>query len=668
MKRTVKIIFIFLSFSFVVQSQTKIEIRAAKAYKQKDYSEAIQKYNAISKIQKLTEQQHLNLANSYFKIRDYKRAADKYKTHLSKINTLNLAQYNEYIQALKRSNYSEDSITAAIDARLDSLPKEIIKRYNLLKEERKRVKGFSKTVTSYEIRNLDINSSMSDFGVTTFPDSTIMFSSSRENMAFNNIYKEINQPYINIYETRLKNNNSIDIDTSRIKKYVEKSMMHTASAFYDPVYNRFFYTQSETKKNRLKFKNAKSNFRIVYGFMDVQKKLRNEHYYPKVADGYSYGHPFFDKDKKRLYFISDMPGGHGGTDIYYVEMDSKGITSKPVNLGEKVNSFANEMFPSVFDNQLYFSSNLFIGNGGLDVYSSKINASGFEYPLLLNNTINSSADDFDYKIIKSKKYEEKGYVSSNRTGGKGEDDIYSFSEYKTLKKIKVSGFVIQKIKDSIAIPKDSIITPKKIVPIPNATIVISNIAEGKIVATILTDNLGKYNVLLPIGIDYLFKVEKEGYVSVSDKILLANKNNLTPVAKDFYLIKELIVDKYGNLKINLEPVSFKYDSAEITPKGEKQLQFAINYLIKYPTDKIKLEAHTDSRGRSAYNLKLSDKRAKSVKDYLLAKGINPDRIVSAKGFGETKLLNKCKDYVKCSNRQHEQNRRTDFVIIRNYLK
>ena len=500
---------------------------------------------------------------------------------------------------------------------------------------------------------------MSDFGVATFPDSTIMFSSSRENMAFNNIYKKNNQPYINIYKTRLKKNSSIDIDTSRIEKYAEKSMMHTASAFYDPVYNRFFYTQSHTKKNRLKFKNAQSNFRIVYGFMDLQKNLKNEHYYPKVADGYSYGHPFFDKEKKRLYFISDMPGGYGGTDIYYVEMDAKGITSKPVNLGEKINSFANEMFPSVFDNQLYFSSNLFIGNGGLDVYSSKINATEFEYPTLLNSKINSSADDFDYQIIKSKKYEEKGYVSSNRIGGKGEDDIYSFSESKTLKKIKISGFVIEKIKDSIPIPKDSIITPQKIVTIPNAAIVISNITKGKVVKTIFTNSLGKYNVILPIGIDYLFKVEKEKYAAVSDKILLANKNNLLPISKDFYLIKEIV-----DGKINLDPVSFKYDSAEITKKGEEQLQFAIDYLIKYPTDKINLEAHTDSRGKNAYNLELSDKRAKSVKDYLISKKINPNRIVSAKGFGETKLLNKCKNYVKCSSRQHKQNRRTDFVIIR----
>jgi outer membrane protein OmpA-like peptidoglycan-associated protein len=134
------------------------------------------------------------------------------------------------------------------------------------------------------------------------------------------------------------------------------------------------------------------------------------------------------------------------------------------------------------------------------------------------------------------------------------------------------------------------------------------------------------------------------------------------------LKKELIVDKYGNLKINLSPISFKYDSADITTTGEEQLKVVIDYLTKYPTDKIKLEAHTDVRGRDAYNLELSVKRAKSVKDYLLSKEIMPDRIVSIKGFGETKLINNCKNGIKCSEAEHQQNRRTDFVIIRNYLK
>lgn len=646
--------FVLLSFSFVIQSQTKLEVRAVKAYNQKDYTKAIEKYNAISKQKQLTSKQRLNLANSYYKIKDYQNAAKKYMSCISEGDTLSLPAYNNYLQSLKLFNYSEDFITAVINTILDSLPKEIIKRYDMsLTEE-----PFSKTSTSYEVKNLDVNSKKSDFGVSIFPDSTVMFSSSRENKSYNYIYKKIKQPFINIYKSKLKKDNSIDTLTT--EKYIKSSMMHSSSPFYDSMYKRLFYTQSYTEKNKLKFKNSTSNFRIAFGVLNAKKQLKKITYYPKEANGYSYGHPFFDKKTKRLYFISDMPGGSGGTDIYYILMNEKGYSSEPVNLGKKVNSFANEMFPSIFDNQLYFSTDLFIGKGGLDVYSSEIKNNEIEYPLLLNDTINSSADDFDYKIVKQDKQSKRGYISSNKKGGKGSDDIYSFTEYKTLKEILVTGVIFEKIKDATKTPK----IPKTI---PSATIKISK-KKGKVLHTISSNKDGKYSIRLPIGSDYFFKIDKEKYFGTSGNVLLADKKNLLPVTKDFHLKKELIVDKYGNLKINLNPISFKYDSADITTTGEEQLMVVIDYLNKYPTDNIKLEAHTDSRGKGAYNLALSVKRAKSVNDYLLNKGITPDRMVSVKGFGETKLINKCKNCVKCSKLEHKQNRRTDFVIIRNYLK
>jgi outer membrane protein OmpA-like peptidoglycan-associated protein len=648
MKRNLKIMFLLLSFSFVIQSQTKLEERAIKAYNQKDYTKAIEKYNALSQQKQLTSKQRLNLANSYYKIRDYKNAAKKYMSCISEGDTLSLPVYNNYLQSLKLHNYDEQSITSAINTILDSMPKEIKHRYEIsLTEE-----PFSKTSTSYDMKNLDVNSKKSDFGVSIFPDSTVMFSSSRENKSYNYIYKKIEQPFINIYKSKLKKDNSIDTLTT--EKYIKSSMMHSSSPFYDSLYKRLFYTQSQKEKNKLKFKNSTSNFRIAFGFLDAKKQLKKITYYPKEADGYSYGHPFFDAKTKRLYFISDMPGGFGGTDIYYILMNEEGYSSKPVNLGKKVNSFANEMFPSIFDNHLYFSSNLFIGKGGLDVYSSEIKNNEFEYPILLNEAINSSADDFDYKIVKQEKQSKRGYISSNKKGGKGSDDIYSFTETKTFKEIVVSGVIFEKIKDSTKTPK----IPKTI---PKAIIKISK-KDGKALDTIIfSDKEGKYSIPLPIGSDYVFKVDKEKYFGTSGSVLLADKKDLLPVTKDFYLKIMLRKDT-----INLDPIPFKYNSAEITKIGEKELEFALIYLNKYPTHKIKLEAHTDARGRDAYNLTLSQQRAESVQEYLLNKGITTDRIVSVKGFGETKLLNKCG--TKCSEAEHQRNRRTNFVVIRKDLK
>ena len=642
---------VLLSFSFVIQSQTKLDQRAAKAYNQKNYTKAIEKYNALSQQKQLTSKQRLNFANSYYKIRDYKNAAQKYMSCVSEGDTLSLPSYNNYLQSLKLYNYDEQSITSVINTILDSMPKEIVHRRKISLT----AEPFSKTSTSYEVKNLDVNSKKSDFGVAIFPDSTVMFSSSRENKSYNYIYKKIKQPFINIYKSKLKKDNSIDTLTT--EKYIKSSMMHSSSPFYDSMYKRLFYTQSYTEKNKLKFKNSTSNFRIAFGVLNAKKQLKKITYYPKEANGYSYGHPFFDKKTKRLYFISDKPGGFGGTDIYYVLMNEEGYSSEPVNLGEKVNSFANEMFPSIFENQLYFSSDLFIGKGGLDVYSSEIKNNKFEYPLLLNDTINSSADDFDYKIVKQDKQRKRGYISSNKKGGKGSDDIYSFTEYKALKEIRVTGVIFEEIIDATK-------TPKVPTTIPKATIKISK-KEGKVLHTISSNKEGKYAISLPIGSDYFFKVDKEKYFGTSGNVLLADKKDTLPVTKDFYLRIELKKDSI----INLDPIPFKYNSAEITEIGEKELKFALIYLNEHPTHKIKLEAHTDSRGRDAYNLTLSQQRAQSVKAYLLNKGITTDRIVSVKGFGETKLSNKkCKNGAKCSDLEHQENRRTDFIVIRNYLK
>jgi outer membrane protein OmpA-like peptidoglycan-associated protein len=639
MKRTIKIIFVFLSFSFTVHSQTQLEIRADKAYKQQDYLKAIEKYNAILVKKPLTEKQLLNLANSFYYTSNFENAAKNYKSYNRTAKTLSLEEYNRYLQSLKLSANSKDEITTVINSILDSLPQAVINRYKHSKE-----KIFSRTTSSYALKNSKVNSSNSDFGVFIFPDSTVMYSSAKENRAYNYIYKKIKQPFINIYKSKLKDDKSID--TVSIKKYVEKSLLHSSSPFYDTIYKRFFYTQSEKEKNKLKFKNSQSNFRIVYGVMDENNQLKNLNYYPKKNNGYSYGQPFFDAKTNRLYFVSNMPNGFGGTDIYYVEMDAQGITSAPVNLGEKINSFANEMFPSITNDHLYFSSNLFIGKGGLDVYSSKYDDGEFQYPAILDGAINSLEDDFAFQIIESTTNQKKGYLSSNREGGKGSDDIYSFTENKKIKEIEITGTTKQLSKDSTFIP--------------NATITIS-ILKGAFIKTIQTDISGRYTVLLPINNDYNFKAEKENYIAALDTLLLSKVQNINPISKDFYLKKELIPFP-GGVKINLENIYFNFDESNITPLAEQQLTVAINYFRKYPTKRFKLEAHTDSRGAKDYNLALSYRRAKTVQDYLLSKGVSADRIDSVKGYGETKLMNDCNGIKQCTDAKHLENRRTDFVI------
>ncbi|ANW97048.1 hypothetical protein AXE80_12465 [Wenyingzhuangia fucanilytica] len=643
MKKKLLIYCLLFSCSWGFYGQTAIKKKADKAFAKMSYNVAYKEYSELEKENKLKNSQLLNLANSCYYTRRFKQAAEKYTTYLYRGGELSLLEMNRYFESLKRGGYKKALIEDAIDLRLNLFSKEIRERYKMSTSKNEE---FSKMVSEYELKNLDINSKFSDFGVCFLSDSSVVFSSSRENKGFTKVYKSIKQPYINMYLAKV--NGKGEIDSLSIQKFNKSDDLHFSSPSYDKNYDRIFYTQSVEENRKLVFTENKNTFRIVYGFMNGNEKDRELYNYPKKHDGYSYGQPYFDEKQSRLYFVSDRPGGYGGTDIYYVELKGEVIVSEPINLGENINTVANEMFPIVHNQNLYFSSNIFTGYGGLDVYKSEIKNNEFTLPVNMGEPINSIDDDFSYQISSVDDYTVKGYLSSNRKGGKGDDDIYSFIETKSLKKVEISGFAIEK---------------KTFIKLSNAKVHVSDMS-GKLINTFTTDSLGAYKVLLPIDQDYKFHVVKEGHVSDNGIVSLTGVQNLNPVDKDFYLEKELIEDKYGNVKINLEPVYFEYDDASITPRAEKQLQVAIDYLNKYPEDIFKLEAHTDSRGGKSYNLRLSERRAKSVGEYLLSKGIAPERIVSVKGFGETKLINECSDNAECTEEEHESNRRTDFVIVK----
>jgi hypothetical protein len=305
----------------------------------------------------------------------------------------------------------------------------------------------------------------------------------------------------------------------------------------------------ETKNNKLTFNKLKSNFRIVYGDLDAAKQIREVSYYPKETNGYSDRQPQFDAERKRLYFTFDKPVGYGGTDIYYVQMNAEGVASEAVNLGEKVNSIANEMFPSVSVNQLYFSSDLFLGNGGLDVYSSKINGSGFEYPIALGSSINNTVDDFAYHVIDNDSGINKGYLSSNRDGGKGSDDSYSFTTSEIVKEIEISRFTRLKENKSIILPETKLI--------------ISTI-HGATIDTLITNKLGLH-ILLTADKNYLFKAEKNGFMDEISRLMLSGVDKSLTTVKDLYLTKIM------QINIPTETIYFDLDDARISLTAETQL-------------------------------------------------------------------------------------------------
>ncbi len=372
---------------------------------------------------------------------------------------------------------------------------------------------------------------------------------------------------------------------------------------------------------------------------------------PEGDDTSHVGHPFIMLDGKTLLFSSNIPGGQGGKDLYYSTFDKKSDKwSDPVNLGPSINTAQDEMFPFVrADGALYFSSNGHSGYGGLDNFRAEPNGelawsdvSNLDYP------INTSSDDFSL-IFENE--EDKGYFSSNRPGGKGMDDIYMF-------KMPPLEFVLNAV----------VYDAKTGEPIPGAKVLING-----------TDNSsfdlqgdGNGGVKLENGellaeTTYTADISMEGYIAAGDQFSTVGLERSTTFAKEYFLDPIVLETAYS-----FPEVRYDLGKWELQINNEVNSADSLNYLLellqKNPNLVIQLEAHTDTRGGDEANRVLSDKRAKTCKDYLISKGIAADRLES-KGFGETKNLVSDAQIAAMATTEekeagHQKNRRTEFSIVR----
>ena len=389
-----------------------------------------------------------------------------------------------------------------------------------------------------------------------------------------------------------------------------------------------------------------NNFQIIKGSI-VNGKLENPQKVFFDSDDYSVGHPSLSDDGQWLFFASDMPGGYGETDLYVVKIADDGTMSSPQNLGPKINTIGNDLFPFFRNGILYFSSDGHYGWGDLDVYESTFLSDGsFSTPKNLGAPINSNKDDFTFVIDKTGTY---GYISSNRAGGKGDDDIYSFTKGEPVCNQNISGKAIDR---------------KSKLPLTDVTIMAYN-SYNEILAETKTNYEGKYAVTVPCNKTVRIVATKTNY-SNDEKTVETTKENegeITDVNFELSNYDDLVVKKKGVEKVDVNPIYFDYDKFDITPLAVEELAKVVFIMRKFPNIRIKIESHTDSRGKDAYNLKLSDNRAKSTRDYIVSQGIDASRIESAIGYGESRLINKCKNGVKCTEEEHLLNRRSDFIII-----
>ena len=391
----------------------------------------------------------------------------------------------------------------------------------------------------------------------------------------------------------------------------------------------YFTRNNLNDKNELEHNEEGTSHLKIFKVTLINGEWTNIEELPINSELYSNGHPALSPDDKTLYFVSDRPDGFGQTDIYKVAILEDGSYGTPENLGENINTKGKEIFPYVAkDNTLYFSSDGYKNLGLLDIYKSDILNNSLSEVQNIGAPFNSGYDDFAFFINEGNK---TGYFSSNRPEGKGRDDIYSFSTHECLQ------FITGKTFDN-----------RTKEPLPNVLVELID-AKDKVVKRFVSGEDATYS--------FEVKCKKKKFTLRGTKLdykddlgsVETTEERDAEIKQDLYLTP-LIIGK----EIVINPIFFDFNKWNIRPDAAYELEFVVKVLKNNPKMIIKIEAHTDSRGGDAYNRKLSDRRAKSTRDYILSRGLDRSRIQSAIGYGEKHLVNKCKNYVKCTEEEHQE--------------
>ncbi len=503
------------------------------------------------------------------------------------------------------------------------------------------------------------NTSKTEFDAKKIGDELIFTSSSKPE-----IYKNNGLPFLGIVKAPLKNPGEIG-NQSIFSSVLFKENANDGT----PAFTKDGTTVVFARGNTGKSKDPSPDVDLY-----ISKKTANTWSEPErlsISDSLAWdGSPCFSADERTLYFSSNRRGGKGGVDLYRVPIDNSGRFGRPINLGSTINTPGDELFPYVSANgKLYFSSDGHPSIGGLDLFVASRNETEIVVEHL-GVPINSIGDDFAISFSDST----QGYISSNRPGGKGDDDIYFFKStgsedrwwttapppvIDTLNKKIVNYFVQVKVVDPSGNPIDSVkINVRK---------------NGQTLSNEKTNKKGFIELIdLAENDELVFKCDKEDFITVRSSFSMEGKT--IPES----LLKKEMTDTTFQVTITMDrpeigkeisklyeinSIYYDLDKADIRPDAAEELDKIVQFLSDNTQMNLELGAHTDARASTGYNLKLSQRRAESAVNYIIRRGITKDRI-KPKGYGESQLINECSDGVECPEEMHQQNRRTEFKIIK----
>lgn len=576
----------------------------------------------------------------------------------------------------------------------------------------------------YTIIKLDINSMNSDFGPAFYRDQ-IVFSSARSATGWlRSEHTWNNKPFLELYASSKAEDLSLNSPSNFSSKL--NTRYHEGPVSFNDAGDVIYFTRNNYHKGIAKKSADGINKLKIYRAYLRNGKWQGEEEMPFNTDNFSVGHPSLSPDGKRLYFASDIPGGIGGTDIYYAPINPDSSLGKPVNLGDKINTEGNEMFPFIHENgALFFASDGHPGLGGLDVFASLPSGNSLGKPINMGYPLNTPKDDFGLILGKDQK---TGYFSSNRGGGEGDDDVYAFKMYKVLKPAPSIAGVI-KDKDSGML-------------LPGAEVILSDADDKQIMRKTVGNDASfffeldedKYYNLRAVKKDYFqdrrtestfnlkqpeitgadLALEKDPGLMITGRTVMDGKpkenvnvvvykfpsgeklNKITsvedgklrylPEEPDTFILKvedpKYLVNrtaplalvkgelKAGDIKLLprvvdgwlINDIYYDYDKSNIRPDAAIELDKLIQILNNNPTLKIYMRSHCDSRASNRYNIWLSGERAKSAIRYLTDRGIDRSRITRNTFHSEDELINECGNDKECEEAMHQRNRRTEIRI------
>ena len=655
----IKNLLYWLSFLTMVSCSFTKNVKTGElAYERKQYSTAIdllEKEYAKTSSKPQKSRKAFLLGQSYMKILDYEQAKKWSEQAIE--NDYGVEALSMYASVSKYLEEYENAIEAYREIGNITQRKQEMDREIAICNFAIELKSNPK---EYKIERLNQNSSVSEYAPFVYDNQFLVFTSERKEATGSNVYKWTGEKFSDLF-IMMKTGS----DVRHFDPIINTNANEGASCFTKDM-NMIYFTRCFDQNNDDAYCKLMISYKLDGTWTDPEVL-------PFVIDKVNYGQPALFEQDQVLIFVADIEAQGGTSDLYYVEIYEDGSYSQPEKLPSSINSQGNEKFPTTDGDTLYFSSDYWPGMGGYDIFKAYLNPDGsWSQPVNLGYPINSGADDFSFIVDKAAKSKSgvirEGFFVSSRQGS-GKDDIYKYQELKPKLKVPEKPVEVKKI---VFITVNTY-TPEFNTPDdpnsgtigrkPLGTCLINIIDDnGERLISNNTDGNGFFVSEVPNNKDLKIVGAKAGYLNAVQTFSTKNLS-FDSTSNTTTINLKLSLDKiYEDKEIIIDNIYYDYDKWDIKEDAKPALDYLAGLMKDNPQIKIQLSSHTDCRGDEAYNLELSQKRAQSVVDYLINKDIPASRLV-AKGYGESMLLETC-ICEKCTEQQHQTNRRTTFKIVK----